>query len=703
MSQNPHMLDTPIEFLKGVGPQRAETLQKELLIFSYRDFLELYPFRYIDKTQFHKISQLRPDLADVQLVGKIVRIKEEGVGRKKRLKAIFEDDTSSMELVWFKGASWIKKSLKVNEEIVVFGKPTLYKRTFSISHPEIETLAAYKKSLVTAMQGVYPSTEKLGSKFLHSKGIAKLMHELLEQVHSYIPETLSLEIRKEYKLISKRDAILNVHFPKSETLLAQALRRLKFEEFFFLQLGLLKMKQHRKQVNLSYPFTDIGEHFNEFYKEQLSFELTNAQKRVLKEIRKDVATGKQMNRLVQGDVGSGKTIVALMVMLMAKDNGFQACLMAPTEILATQHFQGLKEMVEAVGMKMALLTGSSKTARRREIHQALESGELDILIGTHALLEDKVKYKNLGMAIIDEQHRFGVSQRSKMWKKNQRPPHILVMTATPIPRTLAMTVYGDLEISVIDELPPGRKPITTLHKTDQHRLSLFHFLKQEIEKGRQVYIVYPLIEESKTLDYKDLMDGYESICRHFPRPKFQVSVVHGRMKSEDKEAEMARFMKGETHIMVATTVIEVGVNVPNASVMVIESAERFGLSQLHQLRGRVGRGAEQSYCILMSDHKLSPDAKFRIKTMVQTQNGFEIANADLKLRGPGDIMGTRQSGLLNLKLGDLSKDSKILQYARKIASEVLAGDPDLSSDKNRSIHKEYMRAHHNKIQWSDIS
>ena len=703
MSQNPHMLDTPIEFLKGVGPQRAETLQKELLIFSYRDFLELYPFRYIDKTQFHKISQLRPDLAEVQIVGKIVRIKEEGVGRKKRLKAIFEDDTSSMELVWFKGVSWIKKSLKVNEEIVVFGKPTLYKRTFSVSHPEIETLAAYKKSLVTAMQGVYPSTEKLGAKFLHSKGIAKLMHELLDQVYSYIPETLSLEIRKEYKLISKRDAILNVHFPKSETLLAQSLRRLKFEEFFFLQLGLLKMKQHRKQVNLSYPFTDIGEHFNEFYKEQLSFELTNAQKRVLKEIRKDVATGKQMNRLVQGDVGSGKTIVALMVMLMAKDNGFQACLMAPTEILATQHFQGLKEMVEAVGMKMALLTGSTKTARRREIHQALESGELDILIGTHALLEDKVKYKNLGMAIIDEQHRFGVSQRSKMWKKNQRPPHILVMTATPIPRTLAMTVYGDLDISVIDELPPGRKPITTLHKTDQHRLSLFHFLKQEIEKGRQVYIVYPLIEESKTLDYKDLMDGYESICRHFPRPQFQVSVVHGRMKSEDKEAEMARFMKGETHIMVATTVIEVGVNVPNASVMVIESAERFGLSQLHQLRGRVGRGAEQSYCILMSNHKLSPDAKFRIKTMAQTQNGFEIANADLKLRGPGDIMGTRQSGLLNLKLGDLSKDSKILQYARKIASEVLAGDSDLSSDKNRSIHKEYMRAHHNKIQWSDIS
>lgn len=703
MSQNPHMLDTPIEFLKGVGPQRAETLQKELHIYRYRDLLELYPFRYIDKTCFHTISQLQPDLADVQIVGKIVRVKEEGVGRKKRLKAIFQDETSSMELVWFKAVSWMKKSLKVGEDLVVFGKPTLFNGTFSISHPEIETLQAYKQNLTTAMQGVYPSTEKLSAKSLHSKGIAKLMHELLGQVLSYIPETLSLEIRNEYKLMSKKEALFNVHFPKSEALLAQAHRRLKFEEFFFIQLAMLKLKQHKKDTFLSYSFSNIGEHFNEFYKEQLPFELTGAQKRVLKEIRIDVASGKQMNRLVQGDVGSGKTIVALMAMLMAKDNGFQACLMAPTEILATQHFNGLLEMVEAVGMKMALLTGSTRVARRKEIHADLESGELDILVGTHALLEDKVQYKNLGLAIIDEQHRFGVSQRSKMWKKNQRPPHVLVMTATPIPRTLAMAVYGDLDISLIDELPPGRKPITTVHKTDQHRLSMFHFLKQEIEKGRQVYIVYPLIEESQKLDYKDLMDGYESICRHFPKPKFQVSVVHGRMKAEDKEAEMARFVKGETNIMVATTVIEVGVNVPNASVMVIESAERFGLSQLHQLRGRVGRGAEQSYCVLMSDNKLSADAKFRLKTMVQTQNGFEIADADLKLRGPGDIMGTRQSGMLNLKLADLSKDSKILQYARQIAMDVLDKDPTLSLDENRPIYKEYMRAHHNKLQWSNIS
>ena len=703
MAKNPHVLDTPIEFLKGVGPQRADLLQKELQVFRYRDLLELYPFRYIDKTKFYSISELVSDLSDVQIKGKIVRVLEEGVGRKKRLKAIFEDDTSSMELVWFKGVSWVKKSLHINEDIVVFGKPTLYRNVFSISHPEIESLDNYKKSLVTAMQGVYPSTEKLTNKFLHSKGIAKLTHELLAQVAEYIPETLSLEIRKEYKLISKREALLNVHFPKSEELLKQAHRRLKFEEFFFIQLALLKMKRHKKQAYKSYRFSNIGVHFNEFYKKQLSFELTGAQKRVLKEIRADVASGKQMNRLVQGDVGSGKTIVALMVMLMAKDNGFQSCMMAPTEILATQHYQGLKDKVEALGMTMALLTGSTKTARRRQIHEALESGDLDILVGTHALLEDKVKYKNLAMSIIDEQHRFGVAQRSKMWNKNDRPPHVLVMTATPIPRTLAMTVYGDLDISVIDELPPGRKPINTLHRTDKHRLSMFHFLKQEIEKGRQIYIVYPLIDESQTLDYKDLMDGYESICRHFPKPTYQVSVVHGRMKAEDKEFEMARFVKGETHIMVATTVIEVGVNVPNASVMVIESAERFGLSQLHQLRGRVGRGAEQSYCILMSGHKLSADAKFRLKTMVQTQNGFEIADADLKLRGPGDIMGTRQSGLLDLKLADLSKDSKILQYARQTAQQVLKHDPELSQDANRPILKEYNRAHHKSIRWSDIS
>ena len=703
MSQKNHLLDTPIEFLKGVGPQRAEILQKELNVFSFRDLLEFYPFRYIDKTQFHKISELKSDLTDVQIVGKIVQVKVEGVGRKKRLKAIFEDETSRMELIWFKGVSWMKKSIQLQEEIVIFGKPTFYKGVCSISHPEMESLESQKQSLVHAMQGVYPSTEKLTAKFLHSKGIHKLIHQLMVVVHSSIPETLSEELMKEYKLMSKKEACFNIHFPKSEALLREALRRLKFEEFFFIQLSLFKIKQHKKKNFQSYKFSLIGSNFNTFYKNKLSFELTKAQKRVIKEIRYDVASGIQMNRLVQGDVGSGKTIVALMSMLMAKDNGFQACLMAPTEILAIQHFQGLKEMVGEIGVTMNLLTGSTKAAERRSIHADLESGELDILVGTHALLEDKVSYANLGIAIIDEQHRFGVAQRSKMWNKNKRPPHILVMTATPIPRTLAMTLYGDLDISVIDELPPGRKEVSTVHRKDKHRLSLFHFLKQEIHKGRQVYVVYPLIEESQTLDYKDLMDGYESICRHFPKPEFQVSVLHGRMKPEDKEIEMNRFVRGETHIMVATTVIEVGVNVPNASVMVIESAERFGLSQLHQLRGRVGRGAEQSYCILMSSHKLSADAKFRLSTMVKTTNGFEIADADLKLRGPGDIMGTRQSGLLHLKLGDLSKDAKILKHAREKARKILEKDPNLESTANLLIYNEYVRAYHSKITWSSIS
>tara|TARA_B100001093_G_scaffold290477_1_gene277380 strand:+ start:6722 stop:8833 length:2112 start_codon:yes stop_codon:yes gene_type:complete len=700
---NPHKLDTPIEFLKGVGPQRADLLRKELNIFRFRDLIELYPYRYIDKTKFYKISELSTDFVDLQIIGKIINISEEGSGRNKRLKAIFKDDTSSMELVWFKGIAWIKKTLHLNEDIVIFGKPSIYKGVYSISHPEIETLQSHQSSMITAMQGVYPSSEKLSSRSLHSKGISKLIHELLSNVSSFITETLSLSIRKEYKLMSKREALLNIHFPRSEHELLHAKRRLKFEEFFYLQLSMLKMKHEKKKSFISYKFRNIGKYFNQFYNEQLPFELTSAQKRVIKEIRQDVASGKQMNRLVQGDVGSGKTIVALMTMLMAKDNGFQACFMAPTEILATQHYQSLLQMVEAVGMKMALLTGSSKTVQRRLIHKSLESGELDILVGTHALLEDKVRYQNLGLAIIDEQHRFGVSQRSKMWSKNQKPPHILVMTATPIPRTLAMTVYGDLDVSVIDELPPGRKPITTLHKTDKHRLSMFHFLKQEIQKGRQIYIVYPLIDESKTLDYKDLMDGYEGVCRYFPKPKYQVSVVHGRMKSGDKESEMARFVSGETNIMVATTVIEVGVNVPNASVMVIESSERFGLSQLHQLRGRVGRGGEQSYCILMSGQKLSSDAKTRLKTMVRTQNGFEIADVDLKLRGPGDMMGTRQSGLLELKLGDLLKDVKILQYARKSVLELISLDPEMKKEENSPIVKEFIRAHKKKISWSNIS
>lgn len=697
------MLDTPIEFLKGVGPQRAELLQKELDVFRYRDLIDLYPFRYIDKSKYHKISELKPDVADVQIVGQIINLSEEGQLKKKRLKAVFSDGKSTMELVWFKRISWVRKSLKLRESYIVFGKPSLFNGLFSITHPEIETLEAHQKSLVNGLRGVYASTDKLKMRHLSAKGISKLMHNLIEQVLDVIPETLSLYVMQKYKLISKKDAILNIHFPKSEAHLFQAQRRLKFEELFFVQLSIIKLKLHKKKTNISYSFPKIGDNFHRFFRHTLPFELTSAQKRVLKEIRSDVASGKQMSRLVQGDVGSGKTIVAFMTMLMAVDNGYQSCLIAPTEILATQHYNELVSLAADLNINIDLLTGSTKTAHRKIIHKGLESGQLNILIGTHALLEDKVRYKNLGIAVIDEQHRFGVAQRSKMWQKNKRPPHILVMTATPIPRTLAMTVYGDLDLSIIDELPPGRKPITTIHKTDKHRLSMFHFLKQEIEKGRQVYIVYPLIEESETLDYKDLMDGYESVSRHFPMPSYQVSVVHGKMKPEDKEFEMQRFVSGKTQIMVATTVIEVGVNVPNASVMVIESAERFGLSQLHQLRGRVGRGAAQSFCVLMSSIKLSADAKTRIQTMVKTQNGFEIADVDLKLRGPGDIMGTRQSGVLNFKLADLSKDIKILQSARTIASELLSNDPQLSADENRMIYKEFMRTHHSKIQWSSIS
>ena len=700
---NAHFLQTPIEYLKGVGPNRADLLKKELGIYTFQDLMHLFPNRYLDRTKYYKIKQLQPTQAEVQLVGKIIHLKTVEQKRGKRLVATFVDATGKMELVWFRGHKWIRERIKINEPYVIFGKTIVFNGTFSMAHPEMESLKDHEKSLRSAMQPIYPSTEKLSNSGITNKVIGTLLENLFLESRNTFAETLSKTLLENFKLLPKNEALLNIHFPKNQELLARAQYRLKFEELFFIQLQLIRKNLIHKTKIKGYVFPKVGTYFNTFFKEHLPFQLTKAQKRVIKEIRHDLGQTSQMNRLLQGDVGSGKTIVAFMSMLIALDNGFQACLMAPTEILATQHFQGLEEMVNAVGMNIALLTGSTKTALRREIHEALESGELDILVGTHALLEDKVKYKNLGVAIIDEQHRFGVSQRSKMWKKNDRPPHVLVMTATPIPRTLAMTVYGDLDISVIDELPPGRKPITTLHKTDKHRLSLFHFLKKEIELGRQVYIVYPLIEESNTLDYKDLMDGYESICRHFPRPQFQVSVLHGRMKSDDKEAEMARFVKGETHIMVATTVIEVGVNVPNASVMVIESAERFGLSQLHQLRGRVGRGAEKSYCILMSDSKLSPDAKFRIKTMVQTQDGFEIANADLKLRGPGDIMGTRQSGLLNFKLGDLSKDSKILQFARKTAKEILTDDPDLSSDSNRLVKKEYVRAHHNKIQWIDIS
>lgn len=697
------MLNTSIEYLKGVGPQRAELLKKELQIFTYKDLLQLYPFRYIDKTKFYKISELQAGASDVQVVGVITRFEFQGEGRKRRLKAIFQDDTGAMELVWFKGLKWVKENYKLRKKYVIFGKPTVYGSKFTMSHPDIESLEEYKKSFQAGLQSVYPSTEKLGGLNLNSKGISKLMRNLIEQVYPELKENLSKPLLKDLKLMPRKQALVQIHFPKNGNYLEQARRRLKFEELFYIQLNLLSQKLGKKKQILSYSFPEIGDFFNRFYNDKLPFELTGAQKRVLKEIRTDVHAGWHMNRLVQGDVGSGKTMVALMAMLIANDNGFQACMMAPTEILANQHFIGLTELVEALGVRIALLTGSSKTKERRKIHEALESGEIHILVGTHALLEEKVKFKNLGFAIIDEQHRFGVAQRAKLWKKNTRPPHVLVMTATPIPRTLAMTLYGDLDVSIIDEMPPGRKEVTTYHKYDSNRLSIFNFLKSEITKGRQVYVVYPLIEESASMDYKDLMDGYESIQRAFPKPTYNISILHGKMKAADKDYEMDRFVKGETQIMVATTVIEVGVNVPNASVMIIESSERFGLSQLHQLRGRVGRGADQSYCILMSSYKLSKEARFRLETMVKTSNGFDIADADLKLRGPGDMMGTRQSGVLDLKIADLANDARVLSAAREIAMRLLEDDPTLKKEVNIPIKFFYMKNFKSKVQWSSIS
>ena len=845
-------LDQPITYIKGISVQKAALLFAELGIKTCNDLLHFFPFRYIDKTQFYAIKDLQPSTAEVQIVGKITRVKSVAQKRGSRLVATFQDATGSMELVWFKGQKWIKDSLKINQPYVVYGKLNHYNGSFSIPHPEMELVTEYKKKLQTKMQPVYPSTEKLTNSGFSNKMMRTYQQNLLQQFYDGIQESLSQEIISDFKLMLKRDALLNIHFPKSQENLAKAQNRLKFEELFFIQLQLLRKKLINKTKNKGFIFENVGAVFNQFYSKKLPFDLTNAQKRVLKEIRKDVASGAHMNRLLQGDVGSGKTIVALLTMLLAIDNGFQATIMAPTEILANQHFIAVSELLEGMNIKVAILTGSVKTKKRKEIHASLEDGSLHILVGTHALLEDKVQFKNLGIAIIDEQHRFGVKQRAKLWmkggpsqpsqregvelrnryetarpsayklmkelQKNRKqqtteaeqvlweqlrtkklsfkfrrqhivdefivdficiekrliievdgkyhntkeqqeadelrteilntlgfkvirftneevigdidkvlkhiseelkhraesslpleglgkalPPHILVMTATPIPRTLAMSVYGDLDISVIDELPPGRKEVKTVHRFDSNRLSVFKFMKDEIKKGRQVYVVYPLIQESEAMDYKDLMDGYESISREFPSPNYQISIVHGKMKPADKDFEMQRFVNGETQIMVATTVIEVGVNVPNASVMIIESAERFGLSQLHQLRGRVGRGADQSYCILLSSYKLSEEGKTRLKTMVETTDGFKIAEVDLKLRGPGNLMGTQQSGVLNLKIADVVKDSKILVAARNTAMAVLQEDDTLSKPENAPIKKTYVKmSKHSKI-WSEIS
>lgn len=700
---NANFLQTPIDYLKGVGPNRADLLKKELGIHTFQDLLNLFPNRYLDRTQYYKIAQLQQTNAEVQIIGKITHIKTVEQKRGKRLVATFIDETGSIELVWFRGQKWIRENLKLNVPYVIFGKTNYFNNSFSMPHPEMELLDAHEKSIRSAMQPVYPSSEKLGNSGITNRVINGLMQQLFLESKNAFAETLSKPLLEQLKLASKKEALFNIHFPKSQAHLARAEYRLKFEELFYIQLQLIRKNLIHKSKIKGYTFDKIGYNFNTFFSEHLPFELTEAQKRVIKEIRNDLGSNAQMNRLLQGDVGSGKTIVALMAMLIALDNGFQACLMAPTEILSVQHYNGLVELCKRLNTSIELLTGSTKTSKRREIREKLENGELNILIGTHALLEDKVKFKNLGLAIVDEQHRFGVEQRSKLWHKNEYPPHVLVMTATPIPRTLAMSVYGDLDISVIDELPPGRKDIKTVHRFDANRLKVFRFIKDEILKGRQVYIVYPLIQESETMDYKDLMDGYESIVREFPLPNYQVSIVHGQMKSADKEYEMNRFIKGETQIMVATTVIEVGVNVPNASVMIIESAERFGLSQLHQLRGRVGRGAEQSYCILMTSHKLSADAKTRLETMVRTSDGFEIAEVDLKLRGPGDMMGTQQSGVLNLRIADIIKDSEILKIARSYAMQTLKADPNLSSEENIPIKNTYAQLVKYRNIWNYIS
>ena len=701
MYQNP--LKKTIEYLKGAGPERAKALQSEFGIFRYEDLLQHFPFRYVDKSKFYKVSEISSTDAEIQLKGKIVELEEINQGKVKRLKGKFQDTSGTLELVWFKISTWQKDKLKADlfKDIVIYGKPSVFNGTYSITHPEIE-LIEDAKSVSLGLFPVYPSTEKLTKRGITNRVMQKMMQNLFAE-NIAIAENLPENVLDHFKLIDRNEALKAIHFPKDLNELNAAVRRLKFEEFFFLNLANLSQKAVNKQKNKSNPFPIIGHYFNTFYNEYLPFELTNAQKRVIKEIRTDLRQPAQMNRLLQGDVGSGKTMVALLTMLIAIDNGFQAALIAPTEILAQQHFESITELLNDLDVSVKLLTGSVTKKKRQPILEDLESGELKIIVGTHALLEDNVVFKNLGLAVIDEQHRFGVAQRAKFWRKATLPPHVLVMTATPIPRTLSMTMYGDLDVSVIDELPKGRKPIKTVHKTDAYRLSVFKFIKDEIAKGRQIYIVYPLIEESDKLELKDLMDGYESISRAFPLPEYAISIVHGRQKPADKEFEMNRFKNNETQILVATTVIEVGVNVPNASVMIIENSERFGLSQLHQLRGRVGRGAEQSFCILMTGKKLNDVSRRRIQTMCETNDGFKVAEVDLELRGPGDMMGTQQSGVLNFKIADLAKDKEILYAARKCVEKILEYDPTLSLPINIPTKNFFLENHKDKVGWSQIS
>ena len=693
-----------IKYLPGVGPKRAGLLKEELNITTYGDLLYYFPYKYVDRTTFHNVRDVQPGMSSIQLKGQIKKFELAGKPGKRRLIGYFTDETGVIELVWFKGISWIRKSYQVNKDYVIFGKPSLFNQKINIVHPEVESLENYNSRVQTGFEAHYNTTDRLKRNYVNSKTIRKLQNNLFREVKDKVGETMPLWLREQLKLYSLDQALLNIHFPEDQQKLGMASYRLKFEELFYLQLNILRQREHRIRKFSGFVFEQVGELFNDFYHQHLSFQLTAAQKRVLKEIRKDLGSGQQMNRLLQGDVGSGKTLVALMSMLIALDNGYQTCIMAPTEILAIQHYQSIQQFLTHMPVNVKLLTGSTPNGERKEIHEQLTNGGLQILIGTHALIEDTVQFHNLGLVVIDEQHRFGVAQRARLWKKNTQPPHILVMTATPIPRTLAMTVYGDLDVSVIDELPPGRKPVKTAHFFESKRYRLVEFMRKMIHKGRQIFIVYPLISESEKLDLKALEEGYDNIIRYFPPPKYGVSVVHGRMRPEEKDKSMQLFVKGQTQIMVATTVIEVGVDVPNASVMIIENAERFGLSQLHQLRGRIGRGQYQSYCVLMSSDKLSDEAKKRIGTMVQTNDGFEIAEADMQLRGPGDIEGTQQSGTpFELKIANLARDNQLLQYARNIASEVLNEDPELGEEKNQTLVEQLKILSNKKQNYSVVS
>jgi ATP-dependent DNA helicase RecG len=694
-------LFTPIAYLKGIGPQKAELLKKELQIETYWDLLNHFPFRYVDRSKIQQCDQLHLVEGYIQLEGFIDQIQELGGGRAKRLQCRFTDDTGSIQLVWFQGWKWIKQTLMLGKKYRVFGRPRLNGNFWSIAHPE---LAPTETASSIGYQPIYPSTEKLSAKGLHTRGLEHVIKGLLERISlENIPDRLPESLRKAMQLVGIDSAYRNMHQPTEEQGFIQAKKRFVFEELFLLQLEMILRKGVRKRSEKGFVFSKSGDNLANFYHNKLPFDLTEAQKRVVREIRKDMQTGQHMNRLLQGDVGSGKTLVALITMLIAQGNGFQSALLAPTEILSAQHYETIVSFLADLPIRCALLTGSVKRSQRKPLLESLANGEIDLLIGTHALLEDEVVFKNLGLVVIDEQHRFGVAQRAKMRKKNTMAPHVLVMTATPIPRTLAMTFYGDLDVSVIDELPPGRKPIQTIHRFDSHRLQLHGFMREQIAKGRQIYVVYPLIDESETLDFKSLSDGFEAISRAFPLPEYQVSIVHGKLKPEVKEYEMKRFVEGITNIMVATTVIEVGVNVPNATVMVIESAQRFGLSQLHQLRGRVGRGAEKSYCILMTNYELSKEAKKRMETMVETTDGFKIAEVDLSLRGPGDLLGTQQSGALNLKVADLSKDQHIVSIAREAATQLYEQDPSLTNPLHANLRAHMLTLFQNKPQWDKIA